>query len=81
METGMDTLLAQWRGLYRRICPGIRPVRPRHDVAGVVAGPAPAEPPALLRAGVDVAVATADDQADYGHTTALTRKDTEGVRR
>lgn len=77
----MGTLLALLRGLYRRICPGIKPVRPRHDVAGVVAGPAPAEPPALLRADLDVAVAAADDQADYGHTTALTRKDTAGVRR
>lgn len=81
METGIETLLAQWRTLYRRICPGIRPVRPRHFVAGVVARPAPAESPALLRAGVDVAAATADDQADYGHTTALARQDTEGVRR
>ena len=74
-------VLAVWLPDFRADIRGIRARRARHAVAGVVAGPAPAGPPALLRAGVDVAVATEDDQADYGHTTALARKGTEGVRR
>ena len=72
MDMGMDALLAELRFAYLRIVrSSVRPGRPGQDVTGLVEGPTPETAGTLLRAGVDLAVATEDDQADYGHTTTL----------